>query len=87
MIYILKELKYKLEKANVPGFGEFPRQDILKVVLEELRETKWELEHIRGRLREVEKTLESIQKNYENSTIGTIVENDKEDIKFLSGEG
>lgn len=48
MIYILKELKYKLEKANVPGFGEFPRKDILKVVLEELRETKWELEHLGG---------------------------------------
>lgn len=41
----------------------------------------------RRRLREVEKTLERIQKNYENPTIGTIVENDREHIKFLSGEG
>ncbi|MGH7900991.1 MAG: hypothetical protein ACRENZ_04570 [Thermodesulfobacteriota bacterium] len=55
---ILKDLRYKLGRAAIPGIGEFSKKDVLIAILDELREVKWELESVKKHLREIEKTLE-----------------------------
>jgi ABC-type long-subunit fatty acid transport system fused permease/ATPase subunit len=85
-------LKYRIGKVTIPGItGEFSKKDVLTAILEELREISWELESVKNRLREIEKTLEGRKVQEVDTELKieleqSIWKDGKEDSIFLSGE-
>jgi hypothetical protein len=92
--FVLKSLRYRFGKVATPGIREFSKKDVLMVILDELKEVKWELESVKKRLRGIEKTLEERKIQVADTELGVKLkqslwgeDEDNEDGLFLFGEG